>query len=58
LRRTIFVSHAGEAGAAIELVKGQQTFSRDTEGAIGRLMLNLPGVFAEFEHPSSENVSE
>jgi len=36
-------------GASVEFVKGQQTYSRDTDDAIGRLMLNLLGAFAEFE---------
>jgi len=33
----------------VVFVKEQQTYSRDTEDAIGRLMLNLLGAFAEFE---------
>lgn len=36
-------------GASVEFVKEQQTYSRDTDDAIGRLMLNLLGAFAEFE---------
>jgi DNA invertase Pin-like site-specific DNA recombinase len=36
-------------GASVVFVKEQQTYSRDTEDAIGRLMLNLLGAFAEFE---------
>ena len=30
-------------------MKEQQTYSRDTDDAIGRLVLNLLGAFAEFE---------
>jgi len=30
-------------------VKEQQTYSRDMDDTIGRLMLNLLGAFAEFE---------
>jgi DNA invertase Pin-like site-specific DNA recombinase len=36
-------------GASVVFVKEQQTYSRDTDDAIGRLMLNLLGAFAEFE---------
>ena len=36
-------------GASVEFVKEQQTYSRDSDDAIGRLMLNLLGAFAEFE---------
>lgn len=36
-------------GASVEFLKEQQTYSRDTDDAIGRLMLNLLGAFAEFE---------
>jgi len=36
-------------GASITFVKEQQTYSRDTDDAVGRLMLNLLGAFAEFE---------
>lgn len=36
-------------GASVEFVKEQQTYRRDTDDAIGRLMLNLLGAFAEFE---------
>ena len=36
-------------GASVVFVKEQETYSRDTEDAIGRLMLNLLGAFAEFE---------
>lgn len=36
-------------GASVEFVKEQQTYSLDTDDAIGRLMLNLLGAFAEFE---------
>ncbi|QZQ54736.1 recombinase family protein [Curtobacterium sp. TC1] len=36
-------------GASVEFGKEQQTYSRDTDDAIGRLMLNLLGAFAEFE---------
>ena len=36
-------------GASVVFVKEQQTCSRDTDDAIGRLMLNLLGAFAEFE---------
>jgi len=36
-------------GASVHFVKEQQTYSRDTDDAIGRLMLNLLGAFAEFE---------
>ena len=36
-------------GASVMFVKEQQTYSRDTDDAIGRLMLNLLGAFAEFE---------
>lgn len=36
-------------GASLVFVKEQQTYSRDTDDAIGRLMLNLLGAFAEFE---------
>lgn len=36
-------------GASVVFVKEQQTYSRDTKDAIGRLMLNLLGAFAEFE---------
>ena len=36
-------------GASVKFVKEQQTYSRDTDDAIGRLMLNLLGAFAEFE---------
>jgi len=36
-------------GASVTFVKEQQTYSRDTDDAIGRLMLNLLGAFAEFE---------
>lgn len=36
-------------GASVEFVKEQQTYSRDTDDAVGRLMLNLLGAFAEFE---------
>ena len=36
-------------GASVEFVKEQQSYSRDTDDAIGRLMLNLLGAFAEFE---------
>lgn len=34
---------------SVEFVKEQQTYSRDTDEAIGRIMLNLLGAFAEFE---------
>lgn len=37
------------AKGAVEFVKEQQTYSRDSDDAIGRLMLNLLGAFAEFE---------
>jgi len=33
----------------VVFVKEQQTYSLDTDDAIGRLMLNLLGAFAEFE---------
>lgn len=36
-------------GASVRFVKEQQTYSRDSDDAIGRLMLNLLGAFAEFE---------
>ena len=36
-------------GASIKFIKEQQTYSRDSRDAIGRLMLNLLGAFAEFE---------
>jgi len=36
-------------GASVMFVKEQQAYSRDTDDAIGRLMLNLLGAFAEFE---------
>jgi DNA invertase Pin-like site-specific DNA recombinase len=36
-------------GASVHFVKEQQTYSRDTDDAVGRLMLNLLGAFAEFE---------
>lgn len=36
-------------GASVVFVKEQQNYSRDTDDAIGQLMLNLPGAFAEFE---------
>jgi len=35
--------------ASVMFVKEQQTYSRDTDDAIGRLMLNFLGAFAEFE---------
>lgn len=43
------VDEITEKGASVVFVKEQQTYSRDTEDAIGRLMLNLLGAFAEFE---------
>jgi DNA invertase Pin-like site-specific DNA recombinase len=36
-------------GASVVFMKEQQTYSRGTDDAIGRLMLNLMGAFAEFE---------
>ena len=36
-------------GASVHFVKEQQTYSRDTDDAIGRLTLNLLGAFAGFE---------
>ena len=36
-------------GASVVFVKEQQAYSRDSDDAIGRLMLNLLGAFAEFE---------
>ena len=36
-------------GASVMFVKEQQAYSRDTDDAIGRLMLNLLGAFSEFE---------
>ena len=36
-------------GASVEFVKEQQTYGRDTEDAIGQLVLNLVSAFAEFE---------
>lgn len=36
-------------GASVVFVKEQQTYSRDTDDAIGRLMLNLLEAFADFE---------
>ena len=36
-------------GASVIVVKEQQTYSRDTDDALDRLMLNLFGAFAEFE---------
>ncbi|PZE67267.1 hypothetical protein DEJ27_11545 [Curtobacterium sp. MCPF17_018] len=36
-------------GASVEFLKEQQTDSRDTDDAIGRLRLNLLRAFAEFE---------
>lgn len=43
------VDEIAAKGASVEFVKEQQTYSRDTDDAIGRLMLNLLGAFAEFE---------
>ncbi|PYY61401.1 recombinase family protein [Curtobacterium sp. MCSS17_011] len=39
-------------GASVEFLKEQQADSRDTDDAIGRLMLNLLRAFAEFERIS------
>lgn len=36
-------------GATVMFVKEQQTYGRDAEDAMGQLMLNLLGAFAEFE---------
>ncbi|RPE77646.1 MULTISPECIES: recombinase family protein [unclassified Frondihabitans] len=43
------VDEIARKGATVVFVKEQQTYGRDAEDAMGQLMLNLLGAFAEFE---------
>ncbi|ARC55489.1 DNA-invertase hin [Frondihabitans sp. 762G35] len=43
------VDEISAKGASVTFVKEQQTYGADTGDAIGQLMLNLLGAFAEFE---------
>jgi DNA invertase Pin-like site-specific DNA recombinase len=43
------VDDVAAKGASVTFVKEQQTYGRDADDAIGQLMLNLLGAFAEFE---------
>ncbi|WP_233572977.1 MULTISPECIES: recombinase family protein [unclassified Frondihabitans] len=43
------VDEIARKGATVMFVKEQQTYGRDAEDAMGQLMLNLLGAFAEFE---------